>query len=247
MMWLQPEPAAAENPSQLWLLLQRCAVQAEAGHQPPRPCTRVVGTPGSADRYAVLKDRDGKAQYLLLPMRRTSGLEAASLIAPQAPNFLAYAWELRPLVSAAAGAPLPRQAFGLVINSAYGRSQNQLHIHADCMQPWLVQRLADPRLSRSQAWQSVELPLDGAIRPFQLRWLPGARLSVNPFRLLADHLAPGDDMGSHSLVLVGGYDRLHRPGFFLLSGHHDAATGDPANADRLQDLGCRILATSPAT
>ena len=241
-----PQWGHAENPSQLWLLLQRCAVQAEAGHQPPLPCARVSGRPGAPDSYAVLKDRDGKAQYLLLPMQRTSGLEAASLITPQAHNFLADAWALRDLVSAAAGAPLPRQAFGLVINSAYGRSQNQLHIHADCMQPWLVRRLADPALSRGEDWQSIDLPLDGGIRHFQLRWLPGEQLDVNPFRLLAEHLPAGDDMASHSLVLIGGYDPQHRPGFFLLSGHHDAATGDSANADRLQDLACHIVESLPS-
>ncbi len=238
LAWMSP--AQAENPSQLWLLLQRCAVQAGAGHQPPLPCTRVSGKPGSADGYAVLKDRDGKAQYLLMPTRRTSGLEVPALAAPGAHNFMADAWGLRDLVSAAAGWPLPRMAFGLVVNSAYGRSQNQLHIHADCMAPWMIERLADPALSRTTAWRSIDLPLDGGIRHFQLRWLPGETLTENPFRLLAEHLAPGDDMASHSLVIVGGYDVMRRPGFFLLSGRHDAATGDAANADRMQDRTCRI-------
>ncbi|MHC1480732.1 CDP-diacylglycerol diphosphatase [Frateuria aurantia] len=232
---------SAENPSQLWNLVQRCEAQAKAGHLPPRPCAQVIGAAGSAGGYAVLKDRDGRAQYLLLPLRRTPGIEADSLITPDAPPFLADAWGLQPRVSRGAGAPLPRQAFGLVVNSAYGRSQNQLHIHADCMAPWLIRRLADPALSRSTAWQSIDLPLDGKIRHFQLRWLPGEALTVNPFRELAAHLAPGDAMAEHSLVLVGGYDAAHRPGFFLLSGRHDAATGDPANADRMQDRACHIV------
>ncbi|XLM23386.1 CDP-diacylglycerol diphosphatase, partial [Chromobacterium piscinae] len=30
------------------------------------------------------------------------------------------------------GEPLPRQAVSLAINSQYGRSQNQLHIHISC-------------------------------------------------------------------------------------------------------------------
>jgi CDP-diacylglycerol pyrophosphatase len=60
--------------------------------------------------------------------------------------------------------------------------------------------------------------------------------AVDPFVLLADGI-PGarDDMGSRTLVAVGVTGADGRPGFVILSDHADAANGDLAEGEELQD------------
>jgi CDP-diacylglycerol pyrophosphatase len=58
---------------------------------------------------------------------------------------------------------------------------------------------------------------------------------VNPFRLLADNLTAGDDMGAQTLVVVGTTGDDGREGVVLLAGRAGAARPatssiDPANA-----------------
>jgi len=60
--------------------------------------------------------------------------------------------------------------------------------------------------------------------------------SVNPFTLLADGVAGARaDMGSHTLVVVGSVGADGQPGFVILAGHADPASGDLADGEELQD------------
>ena len=84
-------------------------------------------------RYAVLKDANGPTQYLLLPTARIVGIESPALQAPDAINYFAAAWDARRFVEEALGHDLPGDRVGLAVNSVLARTQNQLHIHIDCI------------------------------------------------------------------------------------------------------------------
>jgi CDP-diacylglycerol pyrophosphatase len=109
----------AADPDALWKIVHDNCV----------PCALVDLQEGDAKGYVVLKDLVGATQYLLIPTARVSGIESALLLAPEAPNYFADAWRERGYTERAAQHPLPRQAISLAINSAFGRSQNQLHTH----------------------------------------------------------------------------------------------------------------------
>lgn len=82
---------------------------------------------------AVLKDRCGSRHYLLIPTARRSGVESPQLVAPGEPNYFSLAWSQRARSSggpAGAGADI-----ALAVNSRYGRSQDQLHVHIDQLRP----------------------------------------------------------------------------------------------------------------
>ena len=84
------------------------------------------------DGYAILKDRCGPTHFLLIPTARRTGVESPELQTADEPNYFALAWEQRGRsLNAAPG----DSDVGLAINSRYGRSQSQLHIHIDRLRP----------------------------------------------------------------------------------------------------------------
>ena len=58
-----------------------------------------------------------------------------ALLKVHSENYFADAWQAREYVSGALHEVLPRDDIGLAINSLRGRSQDQLHIHIDCIRP----------------------------------------------------------------------------------------------------------------
>src|SRR6185437_7908397 len=101
----------------------------------PKPCSFVNLDSGVDRGYAVLKDIVGDTQYLLIPTIKISGIESPELLVPGWPNYFAFAWQMRAYTERALGHSLDRDAVALAVNSIYGRSQNQLHIHIDCINP----------------------------------------------------------------------------------------------------------------
>lgn len=199
----------------------------------------------SANRYVVLKDRDGRYQYLVLPLARIAGIESPALLAPGAPNYFADAWTARLYVEAALHRHLPRDALSLVVNSAYGRSQNQLHIHVDCIRPSVHDALQRMLPSLTEQWRPLPMPLPPDGHAYQARWVAGETLQVNPFKSLAAVLPTGDRMAWHSLVVLGAHSPAGKPGFILLSGRVDQRGDDRGNGDHLQDFTCTIADRFP--
>ncbi|HEU4671204.1 MAG TPA: CDP-diacylglycerol diphosphatase [Dyella sp.] len=233
--------AHPHDPEALWKIVHdHCAPAAAQGIYPPSPCAAVHAGPGG---YAVLKDRHGAYQYLVLPLQRTQGIESPELVRPDAPNYLAAAWRARLYVEAALGMAQPRGVLGLVVNSPLGRSQNQLHIHVDCMRrdvhDALMRQL--PRIGRHWRWLPIGLPPYG--HRYMARWVDGAELRLNPFADLARALPAGDRMAEHGLAVVGAARGAARPGFILLSDR--TGRGDRANIEELQDVDCALARRPP--
>ena len=230
------------DPHALWKIVHdHCAPAAADGRYPPLPCAAVHGGPGGT---AVLKDRRGAYQYLVLPLARIHGIESPALVRPDAPNYLAVAWQARLYVDAALGAIQPRGVLGMVVNSPEGRSQDQLHIHVDCMRrdvhDALVQAL--PQITHRWRWLPAGLPPSG--HRYMARWVDGATLHVNPFADLARALPAGDSMALHGLAVVGASRGAARPGFILLSDR--IGSGDRANIEELQDVTCALADRTPS-
>lgn len=226
---------AATDPDILWKIVHgKCVVDEKTfGHA--APCTRV----DLAGGYAILKDIAGATQYLLIPTTRITGIESPALLKPGTPNFFAEAWEQTPLVEARLGHGLPRQDLSLAINSIHGRTQDQLHIHIDCIAPKVAAALAARQSAVGPDWAPFPVPLAGD--RYQAMRIPGESLgTANPFHLLAEGL-PGAraHMGAYTLVLVGA-SFAGKPGFVLLAGRADLTAGNTGSGEALQDHDCRI-------
>lgn len=223
-----PHHAAADADA-LWRIVDGQCVPDEQQNHLPKPCEQVDLAAG----WAVLKDRDGDTQFLLIPTTRVGGIESPELLAPNAPDYFAAAWDARHYVDVRAHRDLPRDVLGLAINSVSGRTQDQLHIHIDCMKLDVVAAVREHAAAIGPHWTEFPVPLAG--HNYEAMRLDQPDLgSTNPFALLADGIAGArDDMAHYTLVLVG-----TETGFVLLAGHADIKTGDRASGEELQDHAC---------
>jgi CDP-diacylglycerol pyrophosphatase len=156
---------------------------------------------------------------------------------------------------------VPRQDLSLAVNSAAGRSMHQLHIHVDCVRLDVRQALHAHDGEISEAWTSIadakwaEFSTTFAGHHYHVRWVDGPDLdAVNLFRLVADRDADtGGDMAMQTIVVVGGPERHHLPGFYVLTdqvhinwGKSDPVADDAASGEELMDhQGCPALKVPP--
>ena len=224
----------------LWHLVHdRCAPAARNHQHPPRPCAEVSAPPEHFKRgYAVLKDIKGRYQYLVLPLARIAGIESPTVLEPGAPDYFADAWTARLYVEAALHKTVPRDELSLAVNSRYGRTQNQLHIHVDCIRPSVRRALRRMRSAITGRWQ--RLPSRLLHHVYLAKWIGGASLTINPFRSLAAALPHGTRMGLYGLAVIGAYSSAGKPGFILLATRADIARGNYGSTEELQDHSCAI-------
>ena len=232
--------AAHADPNALWSIVHGKCVPDERAHFDPSPCAKVDLGAGEAAGFAVLKDRTGVAQFLLIPTRKITGIESSAVLAPSATNYFAAAWEERDRVAWKLLRPMPRETLSLAINSEVGRTQNQLHIHIDCVRADVRDTLWRLRSQIGRRWAPLPALLVG--HRYRAMRLDGERLDDrNPFKLLARGV-PGAaaDMGHHTLVVVGLWYDDGGPGFVILDDHADLAHHDWGSGEELQDHDCKI-------
>ena len=251
---------AGPEPTLLYQFAQSCLWAQQNGQK--SDCETVGKDASGAYAYVIKKDINGDWQYLAIPTAKVSGIEVAALQAPDAPNYLAYAWEATALISQHRGVEAPRQDLSLSVNSAAGRSQHQLHIHIDCIRPDVRQALHAHAGEITTKWLSIadakwpELATVFAGHHYQVRWVDGPSLQgVNLFKLVADRDADtAGTMALQTLVVVGGPARSHIPGFYVLTdkvhvnwGKTDPVADDPASGEELMGdhMKCPVLATPP--
>lgn len=219
-------PPAAADPNALWTIVHDQCEPSQVQHGDPGPCAEV----DLAGGYAVLKDLVGATQFLLIPTARIDGIESPELLAPEGPNYFAAAWRARRFVEQRAGVALSRDWISLAINSADARTQNQLHIHVDCVRADVRDALQRNISQLRSTWSPFPDPLVG--QRYDATLVAGSDLdALDPFISLADGV-PGAraDMGAQTLAAVGVYLPDGNPGFVLL-----ATSERPAHAEDLQD------------
>ena len=212
----------------LWYIVSEQCVPDQQQFHSPKPCVLVDLATG----YVVLKDREGDTQFLLMPTARITGIESPSILAADSPNYWDAAWRARHFVDERAHRDLPRDAISLAINSESGRTQNQLHIHIDCVRLDVQAALREHGAAVGSAWAPFPAKLAG--HDYMAMRIDQPDLThTNPFTLLADGI-PGAraDMAHYTLVLVGAAD-----GFVLLAGRAASIT-NRGSGEELQDHAC---------
>jgi CDP-diacylglycerol pyrophosphatase len=231
-------PARAADPDVLWKIVHDQCVPNLQKHQNASPCAEVDLEGGAERGYAVLKDLVGNTQFLAIPTARVTGIEDPALLAAKAPNYWAPAWTARFYTFARAHKELPRNAIGLAVNSVQGRSQNQLHIHVDCVQPALRRYLAGHVARMRERWADLGEPFNGH-RYLAMRLDSRDLTGVEPFKLLAGSIPAARQHMDHWTLVAIGMPR----GFVLLAGHVNDATGDRGAGEELLDHDCALAKT----
>jgi len=222
--------AAAQDPSALWRIVHEQCVPRMREFGASLPCAEVQR------EYAILKDLRGKSQFLLIPTARISGIDDPSILVPAAPNYWQSAWDATRFVQALLDRHLPRDALSLAINAVRFRSQDQLHIHIDCVREDVRKLLRDRGRDIGRTWAPFPASLSGhPYRAMRVDTLmqPGA----TPFEALARLPDARADMAAESLVVVGATFEDGSSGFYLLETR-------VAGGEELQDHDCAV-ATVP--
>jgi CDP-diacylglycerol pyrophosphatase len=239
-------PPAWADSDALWKIVHGRCVPDQEAHGKPSPCARVDEQAG----YAVLKDNNPKSpyQFLLIPTAKITGIDDPEVLAPATPNYFALAWDNRHFLAdrlkaalPREGVALPREAVALAINSAYGRSQNQLHIHIDCVRADVAAALQAHQSEIGESWADLATPLVG--HSYRVRRVVAENLNgINPFRLVAEQ-GPETlkDMAGQTIVVVGARFDGGKDGFYLLDDQASVLTLDHASGEELQDHTCQIV------
>lgn len=228
---------ARADPSALWNIVHgQCLPHVEGG-EGPAPCVSVDLAGGEREGMAILKDLQGEAQMLAIPTRRVTGIEDPQMLAIDAPNVFAAAWRAKGEVEGRLHQALQREEVVIAINSEWRRSQNQLHLHVDCIAKNVEDALAEAAPSLTETWRKMGVRLNG--REYLVRRLNSADLAdAEPIKLLAREVEGAvAHMGDFSLAAIGAtFDG--KPGFILLADKISADGG--GHAEDLQDHGCAI-------
>lgn len=226
-------PAASAPRDALWWVIELCKTDARLVGR-PWPCLHVDRQGG----FAILADPNRPTQILLTPTRRIFGIEDPSLRSSAAPNLWSGAWRNRALFRRRTGRPGSALDPGFAVNSRFGRTQDQLHIHIDCVR-WSVRMALDAEVDTiGDDWTDLKQPLGPHRRRYRARWLDeGALASNDPFRLLDEDAAP-DHADRLTLAMIPAVRASGSAGFLLLSHEADPRAHDPGAAEELLDHRC---------
>lgn len=219
-----------KNSDALWQIVSEKCVPGMVRQGTPAPCQRVDLQHG----YATLKDLNGPLQYLLIPLKKISGIESPALLSPSAPNFFLFAWQARGLLAVRRGLPIKDSALSLAINAKYGRTQNQLHIHISCLRPDVRKRLDELAPQLVSHWRKESL----RGHQYLLRTLSVSELAQQSafVRLAGEIPNARSEMGKYGLALA-----MLPDGRLVLMAIKRNWLMLNRSAEEIQDHGCQIL------
>lgn len=229
--------SAAPDPSRdvLWAALKTCVLAKRVANR-TFPCLSV--DLGDKDRpgSAVLRAPGEPTHIVIMPTDTVAGLEAPVLRGSAGAAYWRAALAARPFVTDALKGRLTPEEVGLAVNSARGRSQDQLHIHLDCLKPSVLAALKAHGRQVRRTWTRFPVPLAGD-RFFALRVPEAEAERFNPFAAL--HGLPGGrpDLHRTSFAVVATPPGDPERGYILL-----AYRAPSASAEDVMDHGCAVAA-----
>jgi CDP-diacylglycerol pyrophosphatase len=220
------------NPNALWQIVNQQCVPNQQQNKEPAPCLKVDLTDG----YVLFKDSKGPYHDLVIPTKKVSGIDTPLLQTENAPPYFALAWNNRRYISAEVGKPLKDAWVSLAVNSKYGRSQNQLHIHIACLRQDVYTVLGEQAQQIDQQWRPLAVKLVG--HQYLVRKLSDTDLiKEDPFRLLQSYVVKqGDNIGNYGLALT-----VSPQGeMLLLANRMKLSDLNLGSAGEIQDYQCNI-------
>ena len=184
----------------LWLVVRSCIVAQETFGN-PFPCLRVDAGQGAGPGYAIVRAPDRSTHIILTPLVHIPGIESPELLRDGGGAYWRAAFEARRYVVESAGGRIRERDVGLALNSMDTRSQDQLHIHAECFRPTVLATLRASAPPPNAGWGRLRATLEG--EPYLLRTITRAELeATNLFALLAAMPGAGGDPARSKALLI---------------------------------------------
>jgi CDP-diacylglycerol pyrophosphatase len=183
----------APRPNSLWSLAQCCSRNLHSNSG----CRAY----DAADEYIILKDNSPAkpAAYLIIPSIRVTGIDDKQIFMPPIVDFWEYGWQQAQIL-----VKKPPDDIALAINSVYGRSQNQLHIHMACVLPAVARSLAAHAGNiGTNPSTPVHFPLGPADHLYRVVKTTGLVDEQSPFKLAAAMPGARDAMVDQSIAVIG--------------------------------------------
>lgn len=220
------------NSDALWKIVSQQCVPNQQQRHDPTPCLDV----DLDKRFVVFKDANGPLHTLVMPTEEITGIESPELEKPTTPNYFYYAWQERGRLKQMTDKPVDDRYLALAINSWYGRSQNQLHIHLACLRPEIYRKLNQQDSFIGPSWQPLAVKLKG--HDYLVMKIPaGSFEQQNPFSLLNRYVqAHGDDIAKYGLAVTVN----ERGKFVLLANRLKVTDLNLGTAGELLDYGCAL-------
>jgi CDP-diacylglycerol pyrophosphatase len=234
---LAPAAEAAPDPSRdvLWMALKTCVLAKTLANR-TFPCLSVDLGEGERPGTAVLRAPGEPTHIVVMPTDTVKGLEASALRGPRGAAYWRAALAARHFVSDALKDRVPEGEVALAVNSARGRSQDQLHIHLDCLRPKVLEALDVHGRGVRPAWKPFPVPLAGD-RFQAMRVRAWEAPAFNPFAALT-RLPGRRDLTRTSFAAVATRPDDAEPGYILL-----AYRAPIASAEDIMDHTCAIAPT----
>ena len=222
----------------LWRVVQTCM----ANHYVTGgafPCLQVDTADGATTGYAVLRAPLEDTHVILTPTVRTTGIEDGRLRTADAPDYFQDAWNIRHFVTDGLTRRPARDDLAMAINSRPGRSQDQLHIHVDCIRTVVKQSLRRQMASlRTGDWTQISV-LPHAPRYWALALAKDDLAGVNVFNLVADGLKIDPARMDQTTIVVAGSEAVdNRAGFIVLARQRVPNSVDEAHGEALLNHSC---------
>jgi CDP-diacylglycerol pyrophosphatase len=219
----------------LWVALQGCLLNKRTTGR-AFPCLSV--DPGDRDRpgTAVLRAPGEPTHLVVMPTDDVVGVEAPALQTPKGAFYWRAALAARREVAAAIKGGRPLDEIGLAVNSSGGRSQDQLHIHVDCVRASVLTELGRRAgIVAPGTWTVVSLPVgERRWRRFFATRIPMAQAETfNPFEAATRLPGVKPDLTQVSLAMVSTPPGDPHPGYIVLA--HRSPT---SHAETLLDHRC---------
>ncbi|MGI8487521.1 CDP-diacylglycerol diphosphatase [Pectobacterium sp. S5] len=220
------------NSNALWEIVSEQCVPNQQRNGKPAPCLEV----NLAEGYVLFDDRNGPYHDLLLPTDKISGIESPELLQPGIPNFFEQAWARRGRLSSEAGKPIKDDYLSLAINSRYGRTQNQLHIHIACLRPEIYQTLNQQFPTLSGDWKVLPAKINGHV--YLAKMLTANELTQSdPFKTLDRYAQQRDEsIGKYGLAMVS----TPAGEKVLLASGLDVFNMSLGSVEEIQDFSCAL-------
>jgi CDP-diacylglycerol pyrophosphatase len=241
--WMFPGgDAVAQDRLALWKIANEQCVpkKASTANQVPAPCLAVQLGAAPHAGFVILKDRVGAAQVLAIPTVQISGIESVSVLQPSIGALWPAAWHARHFIAGLLDVEVPDDFIGMAINSSQSRSQDQLHIHVDCLKPDVRQLLHDHVAEIGGTWTTLGFEIDG--KHYRALRLKDDELEKQNLFALVSGASPdsADDMGAETIFVTAADFLDGSKGFIVLEDKAGRTPGDLAHAEDLLDHTCKL-------
>lgn len=224
----------------LWGVVDKLCMTNYQQTKSPAPCQQIYMPEGQVHGFSVIQNPRYPYHFVLVPTAKMAGIESPELSASGRTDYFGYAWLMRRLLAWQYGASVPDDKLGLAINSAYGRSQNQLHIHLTCLREDVRRQLLAERPYIDEEWRLLP---DKLLRQtwYARRVMQPTVMGIDPIHSVASyfHLTP-EQLAEWGVAVIPTLYGTQK-GFIMLTTRRGWDRNNRASVEALLDKECAIL------